>query len=62
MIELILKEKIMDKNMEKYNNTLKEYLDIVSPENKSFYEELANMAINLGFVPIIVKTQHHILL
>jgi len=38
----------MDKNMEKYNAILKEYLDIVPPENKNLFEELANMAINAG--------------
>ena len=47
----------MDKNKEKYNNTLKEYLDIVSLEDKSLYEELANMAINLGYVPTRDKTK-----
>jgi len=47
----------MDKNMEKYNTTLKEYLDIVSVENKSLYEELANMAIILGYVPTRDKTK-----
>jgi len=41
----------MDKKMEKYNTILKEYLDIVSSEDKSLYEELANKAIILGYVP-----------
>jgi hypothetical protein len=50
-------EKIMDKNTEKYNAILKEYLDIVSPENKSLYEELANKAIILGYVPTRDKTK-----
>ena len=44
-------KKIMDKKTEKYNTILKEYLDIVSPEDKSLYEELANKAIILGYVP-----------
>jgi len=51
-----LKGKIMDKNMEKYNATLKEYLDIVPPENKNLYEELANMAIIAGYTPTRGKT------
>ena len=46
----------MDKNMEKYNAVLKEYLNIVPPENKNLYEELANMAINAGYTPIRDKT------
>jgi len=41
----------MDKKTEKYNTILKEYLDIVSSEDKSLYEELANKAIILGYVP-----------
>jgi hypothetical protein len=43
-------------NMEKYNAVLKEYLDIVSPENKNLYEELANMAIIAGYAPTRDKT------
>jgi hypothetical protein len=42
--------------MEKYNAILKEYLDIVPPENKSLYEELANMAIIAGYTPKRDKT------
>jgi hypothetical protein len=45
----------MDKN-KKYNAILKEYLDIVPPENKNLYEELANMAINAGYTPTRDKT------
>jgi hypothetical protein len=41
----------------KYNAILKEYLDIVSTEDKSLYEELANMAIILGYVPTRDKTK-----
>jgi len=47
----------MDKKIEKYNTILKEYLDIVPQENKKLYEELANMAINIGYVPIRHKTK-----
>jgi len=43
--------------MDKYNTILKEYLDIVSLEDKSLYEELANMAIILGYVPTRDKTK-----
>jgi len=46
----------MDKNMEKYNAILKEYLDIVSPEKKNLYEELANMVIIAGYTPTRDKT------
>ena len=45
------------KNMEKYNNVLKEFLDIIPLENKIFYEELANKAIILGYVPTRDKTK-----
>jgi hypothetical protein len=47
----------MDKNNEKYNTVLKEYLDIVPPENKNLYKELADLAIIIGYVPIRDKTK-----
>jgi len=47
----------MDKNMEKYNATLKEYLDIVPPENRNLHEKLANMAIIAGYTPTRDKTK-----
>ena len=47
----------MDINMEKYNTVLKEYLGLVSQENKNFYEELAKKAIALGYVPTRDKTK-----
>ena len=47
----------MDKKMEKYNVILKVYYDIVSSKNKNLYEELANMAISLGYVPSRDKTK-----
>ena len=43
--------------MDKYNAIIKEYLDIVPLKNKSLYEELANMAITLGYVPKRDKTK-----
>jgi len=43
--------------MEKYNAALKEYLDIVSPENKNLFEELANTAIIAGYNPTRDKTK-----
>lgn len=46
----------MYKNLEKYNAVLKQYLDIVPPENKKHYEELANLAIATGYVPARDKT------
>jgi hypothetical protein len=47
----------MVKNMEKYNIILKEYFDIIPLENRNLYEELATMAIILGYVPIRDKTK-----
>jgi hypothetical protein len=46
----------MDKNTEKYNAILKEFLDAVPTENKNLYEELANFAINAGYTPTRDKT------
>jgi len=43
--------------MEKYNAILKEYLDIVPPENKKLFEELANTAIIAGYTPTRNKTK-----
>jgi len=56
MMQIQIK-KIMEKNIEKYNTILKEYYDKISLENKILYEELANKAINLGFVPSRDKTK-----
>ena len=47
----------MAKNTDKYNAILKEYFDLIPIENKILYEELANMAINLGYVPLRDKTK-----
>ena len=47
----------MAKNMDKYNAILKEFFDIIPIENKNLYEELANMAIILGYVPVRDKTK-----
>jgi len=47
----------VEKSIEKYNAVLKEYLDIVPPENKNLFEELAKVAIIAGYTPTRDKTK-----
>ena len=43
--------------MEKYNVILKEFYDRIPLSDKIFYEELANSAISLGYIPKRDKTK-----